>query len=264
MKPVFEASNGLDAHLIANLLQQAGIEARIDGEFLQGGMGELPPMNLVRVVVAEEDHTEARSIIAEWEATQAEPIPEAPTRGGISGGLIGFLVGGAVGVGGMYLAYSTPVSTDGIDYNEDGVLDEVWTYRGGRISRTEIDRNLDGKVDFIFEYDHKGIVERSKSDDDFDGFFEASASYRHGNVRVSTSDLDRDGFAEYRAIYRYGVVEVVEISDAATRLVRKRQYFEAGKLSSAEFDLTGDGVLDTCYEYDVFEEIARTYACPAD
>ncbi|MEN8226403.1 MAG: DUF2007 domain-containing protein, partial [Bacteroidota bacterium] len=41
MKCIFEASSGLEAHMISNLLQQDGIEARIDGEYLQGGVGEL-------------------------------------------------------------------------------------------------------------------------------------------------------------------------------------------------------------------------------
>lgn len=67
MEKVFEATSALDAHLIRDLLQRAGVPSRIDGEFLTGGMGELPAANLVVVRVAPEHVAEAREIIAEWE-----------------------------------------------------------------------------------------------------------------------------------------------------------------------------------------------------
>jgi hypothetical protein len=67
MEKVFEASNGLEAHLIRDLLERAGVPSRIDGEFLTGGIGELPVGNLVAVSVAPEHVAEAREIIADWE-----------------------------------------------------------------------------------------------------------------------------------------------------------------------------------------------------
>jgi hypothetical protein len=77
MKCVYEASTGLDAHMILNLLEQRGISGRIEGEYLQGGIGELSAMGFVRVMVADEDYAEARKIIAEWEAIQP---PEEKTK----------------------------------------------------------------------------------------------------------------------------------------------------------------------------------------
>lgn len=65
---VFQATSGVDAHLVQQLLERAGIEAQVMGEYLTGGMGELPAAGLVRVVVADEDAAEARKIIAEWDA----------------------------------------------------------------------------------------------------------------------------------------------------------------------------------------------------
>ncbi|HEY1283248.1 MAG TPA: DUF2007 domain-containing protein [Steroidobacteraceae bacterium] len=70
METVFHASTSLDAHLVQQLLERAGIQSRIDGEFLQGGAGELPPGNLIRVRVEPERVAEAREIIAEWEKGQ--------------------------------------------------------------------------------------------------------------------------------------------------------------------------------------------------
>ncbi len=49
-------------------LQQAGIEAVIQGEYLQGGIGELPAAGNIRVMVGEDDVAEARQVIADWDA----------------------------------------------------------------------------------------------------------------------------------------------------------------------------------------------------
>ena len=68
MKTVFDASNNIEAHLVMHQLQQAGIDARIEGEYLQGGIGELPAAGNVRVMVNLKDEAEARLVIADWEA----------------------------------------------------------------------------------------------------------------------------------------------------------------------------------------------------
>jgi hypothetical protein len=67
MERVFDSSSALEAHLVRDLLERAGVPSRIDGEYLTGGMGELPAANLVSVRVAPEHVAEAREIIAEWE-----------------------------------------------------------------------------------------------------------------------------------------------------------------------------------------------------
>jgi hypothetical protein len=63
MKTVYRAANSLEAHIILNLLRQAWIEGHISGEYLQGAMGELPAVDLVRVMVHEGDYDEALDII---------------------------------------------------------------------------------------------------------------------------------------------------------------------------------------------------------
>lgn len=68
MKTAYDASSNIEAHLVMHQLQQAGINARIEGEYLQGGIGELPAAGNVRVIVDERDWAEARSVIADWEA----------------------------------------------------------------------------------------------------------------------------------------------------------------------------------------------------
>jgi hypothetical protein len=101
MKSVYEASTGLDAHMILNLLEQRGITGRIEGEYLQGGIGELAAMGFVRVLVAEENYAEAKQIISEWEAVQP-PEEIAKPETGTSIALRIFIAGVFVGAAVMY------------------------------------------------------------------------------------------------------------------------------------------------------------------
>ena len=70
MKTIYHADNTLDAYIVLNMLAQENIEARVEGEYLQGGIGELPPDGIVRVVVDEENVSSARAIIKAWAAKQ--------------------------------------------------------------------------------------------------------------------------------------------------------------------------------------------------
>ena len=75
---IYRAANSLDANMIKGLLEQHNISAYIQGEYLQGGVGELPATDLVTVSVHVEHQVEARKIIAEWEAAsiiEEEPSP---------------------------------------------------------------------------------------------------------------------------------------------------------------------------------------------
>ena len=241
--------------MILNLLQQEGVSARVDGEYLQGGVGELSPVNVVRVLVDEADYIRAKSIISEWESRQPdETRTEAPERKTSRAG-VGFVSGLLIGIGGMYWAYNTPVTKDGIDYNRDGKLDEVWIYKNNRITRVEVDRNLDGKMDSIHMYNRNGIIYKSELDDDFDGIYETIVTYQDGQFSFLEADLNQDGRVDYKAYYQNGLLDVVEILDPVTAAPRKRQKYVMNKLSSTEYDSNGDGIFDMVYEYDYYEEV---------
>ena len=255
MKSVFEASTGLEAHMILNLLQQEGIDGRVEGEYLQGGIGELQAINVVRVVVAESDLAKAKSIVSDWESKQFEDSPakrsvQKPANTGRW-----FLFGLMVGIGGMYWLYNSPVTRNGVDYNRDGEIDEEWIFKANRMVRANIDRNRDGEIDMIQKYDRKGLIYVTEADDDFDGIYETKFKYRYGNLYLQESDLNQDGRIDYRAFFKDGVLNGVELLDPATNSPRKRQKYEMNKLVSAEYDSDGDGVYDVNYEYDYYEEI---------
>lgn len=65
---VFTANSTTEAHIIKNLLEQHGVDAYVSGHYLQGGLGELPVIDLIQVQVASEDETAARQIIRDFEA----------------------------------------------------------------------------------------------------------------------------------------------------------------------------------------------------
>jgi hypothetical protein len=64
---VFRGSDYIQAHLLAGLMRQAGIGAFLQGALLQGGLGELPAMGHLSILVDESDRTAAELLIAAYE-----------------------------------------------------------------------------------------------------------------------------------------------------------------------------------------------------
>ena len=255
MKCIFKASTGLEAHMIANLLQQSGIETRIDGEYLQGGAGGIQAMDMVRVLVNDADYTRAQEVIQVWSATQVDDQSEYGDKKPASKIGVGLLLGLLIGVGITYWAYNSPTTYNGIDYDDDGVLDERYEYRDNRLHRVSIDRNRDLLVDMIYQYNRKGNLYKSKIDDNFDGVFESIVSYKQGNPILTEADINQDGAADSRIYYTDGVMAVVEILDPDTSKPKARQHYKMNKLVSSEFDSNGDGIYDKQYTYDYYEHV---------
>jgi len=95
MKLVYEATNAIEAHMILNLLEQAGLSGRVDGEHLQGGVGEIQTMGLARVMVDDDDYAQAKEIVDEWDAQQPEPLDTQVVvkKTSFSGVFVGFILG---------------------------------------------------------------------------------------------------------------------------------------------------------------------------
>ena len=66
---VYHASNSIEAYLIKNLLEQQEIAAYVFGDYIQGGVGEIPSICLVTVNVSDTDYIRAKEIVDEWDAS---------------------------------------------------------------------------------------------------------------------------------------------------------------------------------------------------
>ena len=53
MKRIYKALNITEAHIVAGMLEAHGIEVFVGGSFLQGGVGELAPLDIANVQVHE-------------------------------------------------------------------------------------------------------------------------------------------------------------------------------------------------------------------
>ncbi len=262
MRTVFQAADTIEAHMILNLLEQEGISGFIAGEHLQSGVGDLPASGLIRVQVAESDLPEARRIIDDWEAREA-PLPDPvskprPQNNATSLRLavalvIGFVIGAAI----THFHYRLPVTTTGTDYTGDLVNDERWHYAGGVVSKYETDRNRDGRIDLVAEYDRLGQIRLGLDDNDFDGRFEMTTHYQDGLPTKSLIDADGDEVMEQVAEYSDGVVNTITWFNPIGLKTRKIQHFSATKLEYSELDTDGDGRPDTVVEYDDIEEVTR-------
>lgn len=244
--------------MLQDLLQQEGFTVRLDGEFLQGAIGELPAAGLVRLVVDEADYAAARAVVERWEAAQPQDITPRPAQRS-SRGFVGFALGLVLGVAGAYGFFRSPVTVDGIDHNRDGLLDEKWTYApSGAVLRNEIDRNLDNKVDYIARFDARGQIESAEADDDFNGVFETRLRFRWGNVELTEVDTDGDSLVDLRHHASHGVPDSSEYIFPSTGLPVRVEYYRLGKLVKAEVDTDGDGRLDRRMLYNGLGEITAT------
>jgi hypothetical protein len=94
MQTVHEASNLLEAQVLKDVLRQQGITAHVLGEYLQGGIGELPAQGLVRLSVDDPDAERARQLLREWEREQPpEAAPPPPAGAGRASRWPSFLAG---------------------------------------------------------------------------------------------------------------------------------------------------------------------------
>lgn len=242
--------------MLQDLLRQRGISARLDGAGLQSGVGELPAIGLVRLKVEEHDFDAARAAIDEWEKTAIpDPISLPPKQP--VGALIGALVGLVLGIGAAFMYFRAPANVYGIDYNDDGILDERWTSSpAGTPIRTDIDRNFDGDVDLVQRFDHHGHVESGESDDDFNGTFETQFRFRDGQVYFAQVDTDGDGIPDLKSRLKFGVLHSEEHIAASSNLTSRVETYRLGRLVSADVDTDRDGKLDRRYTYDALGEVA--------
>ncbi|HEX6398241.1 MAG TPA: DUF2007 domain-containing protein [Steroidobacteraceae bacterium] len=227
---VYECNLAVEAHMVCDLLSQAGISARVDGEFLQSAAGEIPLGNTVKVRVDPARASEAREVIADWEQQQPpDPIVAPVTRSSRWLAPLWFFAGLLVGLVTMFLVMRNSVQID------------AWEY----------DRNDDGRIDARWVPGLSGVPAGYEEDNDYDGRFEVRMDvdqygyYTHGEL-----DVDGDGRSEQTLHFKAGKLEQIDFHFASGGRIVKRQYFRGWLPVLSEYDDDGDGRFERRVDYD--------------
>ena len=67
MQLIFRASNILEAHIVAGLLDAHGLATHVGGHYLQGAVGDLPASDFAHVFVNDADVEAAEKLITDYE-----------------------------------------------------------------------------------------------------------------------------------------------------------------------------------------------------
>lgn len=74
MRTIYHAESLIDAYLVKDALEQAGIPAFVSGEYLTGGVGQLPARDLVAVAVPDSCVDAATPVMRDIETLRAQSI----------------------------------------------------------------------------------------------------------------------------------------------------------------------------------------------
>jgi hypothetical protein len=249
---VYECNLAVEAHMVCDLLSQAGISARVDGEFLQSAAGEIPLGNTVKVRVDPARAAEAREVIADWEKLQPPPEWPAPAaaRPARFQSPLWFFVGAMLGGTVVAVLLRGPAGVNGVDYDGDGRYEITYHYAGSALTDTTYDRNHDGKPDSRWLFNLRGYEVRYESDDDFDGRFEWHGEIEDGQPVRSELDADGDARPEQVVHFVDGIPASTDYYFASGGRIVKRVFFRAGLPAYAEFDDDGDGRFERRQDYD--------------
>jgi hypothetical protein len=254
---VYECTLAVEAYMICDLLARAGISARVDGEFLAGVAGELPLGSTIKVRVDPSRAVEARAVIDEWQREQP-PISTAPVAVPARSALrssLWFVAGLLVGAGALYYASRSPATSQSADFNGDGIEDEIYHYEGVTLTRIDLDRDSDGKIDGRWFHDLGGVPKRYEGDENFDGRFEWVSELKDGQFVTTTVDWNGDGERDSVMHFERGVLHHTDVYDEAGQRIVSRQHFVDGAWNDHnEVDADGDGIFERRVELDRYGE----------
>ena len=258
MKTVKTFGNLAEAGFASSLLEAAGIPASLADEqsfLMVGGMGMLG----IRLQVEDVDFERAAQVLAKGpdaDVPTADDLPVSPEKreepSRIPAAL--FFVAGAIFA---LMVFSVRQAADRrtgpmraadqtyeYDDNHDGRSDRFLIYRSDVLSKVEMDRNGDGKIDEWETYDREGTLERVEQDENFDGRPDAWSLYKNGMIESSRHDTDFDGRPDWFAAYKNGIVACMDCRPNELGVVVRREIYEYGALHEEWVDENQDGIFD--------------------
>lgn len=66
MDEVYTSGDYIEAQILLGLLRSRGVDATLHGAALQGGLGELPALGILRLTVAAADGHRARQLLVDY------------------------------------------------------------------------------------------------------------------------------------------------------------------------------------------------------
>lgn len=174
MQSVYEPASSVQAHILQDVLRQQGIASHVQGEHLQGAIGELPAGTLLRLLVDDADYAAARRVLDDWEQAppmdedelasfdRSEPAPATPAYAAAPRAHrwhpLWWAAGGAACVLALQLCLSDrPLQSSRTDKNGNGAADAFSTENGtGEALLLKRDRNPDNNRDADHGGNHSG------------------------------------------------------------------------------------------------------------
>ena len=257
MKTVKTFANLSDAGFASSLLEASGIPALLADEqsyLMQPGNAT----GGIRLQVQDQDLERAMRVLDQGPDAQVEPkppgSPEAPEPGGkIPVGIffaaavallvLSFVIYQAKEQRRQARAYPV-VQTYEQDYNHTGKPDHFYTYANGKISKIEVDRNGDGKIDEWEYFDSEGRPDRIEYDNNFDGRPDVWYFFKNGTVVRSEEDTDFNGKPDWFGYYENGILLRMDCRPNGSEIVIRRLIYEHAVLREEWVDENHDGKFD--------------------
>ena len=249
------------ADLAVAQLEANGIAAWIAAD---DGGGLLPNLALaqgVRVFVSESDAAAARELLNLPPVPSSPADSSAPPDSGRSKFAIGQIIAGIiVGILGtlVYQSVSRPTRVTHYHHRADGKIDEEWIYDKGVLREHLVDRGFRGSFDHWAYYDAHGNLERSESDNNFDGKPDEWWFYSNGDLLKMEKDCDFNGVPDEYCTYKYGVIQEVDMRPNGSQFTTIRELYVNGVLSEIWRGGDADGLFTEIVKYNALYEPIST------
>jgi hypothetical protein len=249
-----------EAALAVAQLEANGIACRIAADDCAGMLPNLSQAQGVRVLVAAPLAAAARELLDLPPAPVSETVsagtPEIATRFKISFGQILFgIVLGALATwalqGGVPAKPAGPRTTH-YHYADNGMKDEEWLYKNGRLVCHMVDRNLDGSFDQWTYFDADGYVERSEHDNNFDGKPDEFWTYSDNELVAMEKDADFNGVPDEFFTYKFSIPSQLDIKPNGSTFTTLREFLSNGVLTEVWSGGDSNGNFKKKVTYDPF------------
>ncbi|HUA38225.1 MAG TPA: hypothetical protein VMA35_07465 [Candidatus Sulfopaludibacter sp.] len=252
------------AQLAASNLEAHGIKCWITADDGGGMYPNLTVAGGVRLSVAVSDAEAADALLnarvspAEISQIEAEavasasPEPVSPGKPAPGQLLVGMVIGAILGILlCLFYQWANQLGTKSLYHYRQGLADEEWIYRNGKLVEFLEDRNLDGKWDRWDHYEHGHLV-RAEYDNNFDGKPDVWWTFSEDGTDTVQRDTDFNGIPDVFCNYKNHIIQQVDTKPNGSTLSTERELYQNGVLTEIERGEDIDGHFKEIVRYDPF------------